>query len=934
MARTRPGGNTRDGGGTTITASTAEVEYGHTCGTPTGVGKFERVTNSSASIGRGESAGGVVYPMEGAAKMAVGNNGEKYGNSARGAESTALVQEHAAVAAPGRRSGMACGNGGRPTQGKSRNLSGAGRCNNDSDYPGGPAGRDMRTAADSIIDGVVSGSEDRRPDTHQDVGRRSDNDETGGHVEGRQDDQRARTIRCGDCTAAELAGADQQVCPSTAHRGGELAVPEGNKHFGGFVATAQSRPSSGVPIDSSGGTPGDGSSLCARVDYHADLRTHPTEYSETIPAVGATRVGDAGPNDGSKQDTVHDLQRPGLTSYTHNPYGYRTFAEMLEGEDAGAPAHVTSREQKRWQPRWTKFAEAPELADIVGKRQSARTRFPLHLKSVRHLDLDKLLRLPIEDQELRRVLLDVLGWIMTPDRLRSIVARRPIEREPQNTFGKQDIEAMMQTLTQRLRRIQDEDMADRAYVRLFARTEEEKARRRILGEPLLNDNIEADDLQYAPPTEKRTIRRQVAEAADGAVQIQYDFQSYYDQFPLGAAGRFFCVPTRSHGMCELVNLPMGAKFSCCVAQVVTWALLSFTRPADVQVATCIDNVRFCGSRENVLAAAREFEARCAFVGAQFNDAHLSTEDRVTTSGVFCGEEYDFVHRTRRLNEKSITKLKTTAEVIATIWSNRVSKRVSYRQVAAIYGVLSYSAEVLRVDLCSLRSSLTAYCNLMKDTACFSTPDEWDQQVPEAKLIAFDWGAMEKKALECAHNIPVPAFDKQRDREVLIVTDASRWGWASMAFFAGGAVGYCAEPWTDEDHRNYRLESSVQAEPLAMVRAATRHFGGTRVDGGTVIFATDHAGMVFASARAADRPHDVKCEHYYNAIQRLRQLFPGAGFAIVFIGGKENPTDAGSRGSTDAGGAPISANEVLARTKTATELIAVQDKKRVRKPWML
>ena len=150
---------------------------------------------------------------------------------------------------------------------------------------------------------------------------------------------------------------------------------------------------------------------------------------------------------------------------------------------------------------------------------------------------------------------------------------------------------------------------------------------------MLNDNITKEDLQYAPPTEKQTIRTQVQQAEEGSVEIQYDFAAWYDQFPLGKTSCFFRVRVGKK-LYELTNLPMGAKFSCSIAQIVTWALLAFDRDAAVKIATCIDNVRFVGPRDVCLTAAQEFERRCDFVGAQLNEQEKSAADRVRTTGTF------------------------------------------------------------------------------------------------------------------------------------------------------------------------------------------------------------------------------------------------------------------------------------------------------------
>jgi hypothetical protein len=258
----------------------------------------------------------------------------------------------------------------------------------------------------------------------------------------------------------------------------------------------------------------------------------------------------------------------------------------------------------------------------------------------------------------------------------------------------------------------------------------------------------------------------------------------------------------------------------------------------------------------------------------------------------------------------------------------------------VVGLTTYAAEVLKVDLCPIRSTIGAYCRLMAQTSTFAGPGEWDQPVGGELLAGFDWMAMERIVLQCATNRPVPATDLQKDCDVLIVTDASLWGWASLAFFRSGAVERHCAPWSVDDHA-LKPTSSVCAEPMAIVRAAVMHLKGD-VKGRTVQMATDHAGMVFAGQRARNRLYAVRGDAYYNALLRLRELFPGTTFEFLFVAGAENPVDMASRGVA-AGGTVPSEVEIRNRTKTAAQLASgadaedaepVHQRRNIRKPWMI
>ena len=264
-----------------------------------------------------------------------------------------------------------------------------------------------------------------------------------------------------------------------------------------------------------------------------------------------------------------------------------------------------------WAPRFTKFLEAPDIDDIVqgGPTAKRRQQYPLHLKDVKYVDQQALISLPSNSQEVDAFCLEALRWIRDETKLADISKRqlKTAARAATNAFAEHEIREM---IDKRLREpIATETPVE--WVRMMARTEAEKARRRILGEPIINDKITKDDLQYCAASTKDEIRAQVEKMS---YQVQYDFQSWYDQFCLDKVAKYFGVRTRL-GIFLLKNLPMGARFSCEVGQGATWKLVAFDMPETVTVATIIDNVRFSATNlEDLLVACTTFEERCAAVG--------------------------------------------------------------------------------------------------------------------------------------------------------------------------------------------------------------------------------------------------------------------------------------------------------------------------------
>eukprot|EP00758_Cryptobia_borreli_P014390 Tbor_TRINITY_DN5916_c0_g7::TRINITY_DN5916_c0_g7_i1::g.19518::m.19518 len=98
----------------------------------------------------------------------------------------------------------------------------------------------------------------------------------------------------------------------------------------------------------------------------------------------------------------------------------------------------------------------------------------------------------------------------------------------------------------------------------------------------------------------------------------------YDQFELAPEVRpYFAFLGRNKQILALNHLPMGLSGACAVAQATTWQLLNFTRRASA--ITYIDNVAFCGSRENVLADVKCFLGRCKAANATLNEVDVRHE---------------------------------------------------------------------------------------------------------------------------------------------------------------------------------------------------------------------------------------------------------------------------------------------------------------------
>ena len=126
----------------------------------------------------------------------------------------------------------------------------------------------------------------------------------------------------------------------------------------------------------------------------------------------------------------------------------------------------------------------------------------------------------------------------------------------------------------------------------------------------------------------------------------------------------------------------------------------------------------------------------------------------------------------------------------------------------------------------------------------------------------------------------------------IFTDASAWGWGAVSIWEGRVVSTASHPWTPEERMNWRVESSVVAEPLAVVKAVAKFLPARRAEcpAGVRIW-SDHLPLVFAAARGVGKAFAYS--HMLSALSHREGYF----FCFGFVAGENNPADPFSRGRT-------------------------------------
>eukprot|EP00758_Cryptobia_borreli_P017541 Tbor_TRINITY_DN6200_c1_g2::TRINITY_DN6200_c1_g2_i2::g.1837::m.1837 len=104
-----------------------------------------------------------------------------------------------------------------------------------------------------------------------------------------------------------------------------------------------------------------------------------------------------------------------------------------------------------------------------------------------------------------------------------------------------------------------------------------------------------------PASVMEHVRRTICEVQQlpDPLFIQFDLKSMYGQINLAPEVRpYFAFRGRNKEVFSLTRIPMGLSVACAVAQATTWQLLNFARR--VSAIAYIDNVAFCGKREDLL----------------------------------------------------------------------------------------------------------------------------------------------------------------------------------------------------------------------------------------------------------------------------------------------------------------------------------------------
>ena len=513
------------------------------------------------------------------------------------------------------------------------------------------------------------------------------------------------------------------------------------------------------------------------------------------------------------------------------------------------------------------------------------------MKPVTPLSVEILRTLPAQESETESRLEEAVRWILDDGCYAGMQQHRPAttRQVPRAKLDVADVTLMHEA--GQLKEVNLEFV--RGYVQMFAVPELAKRRRRVIKHTrAIND---AFDRRTILPVRQPTRAQQSAQAASGAFALTLDFAAFFDQFEIAATiQRRMCF--RSGGrVWALTRMPMGQRHAVAVAQCATDKLLSFAYPAGVTAQSCIDNVRFVGSRLGVIEAARIFVDRCRKVGATLNE--LSAQDDVKTAlerlvhqeGDWLGAVYDYKTAKQKVAVKSVDKLRLS-------WNRR--QRWTHRQYAAHMGLLFFCASVLRMPLAGYFEALKQLRRRSSDLA--ANEELWEQPV---EVAPGEWDALSRWTATALKNEWVPC-DNGAKASKFIITDASGWGWGALCFDERtGATTWHSQEWSAADRRRIDTDASTRAEPEGVLQALRRFCW--RGERGPVAVLTDSTTAKYALTKGYSASFEVNA-----IVARVKAEFPLLQLHLHHIAGTANPADGLSRNAE--GWDPASADELARR----------------------
>jgi len=365
----------------------------------------------------------------------------------------------------------------------------------------------------------------------------------------------------------------------------------------------------------------------------------------------------------------------------------------------------------------------------------------------------------------------------------------------------------------------------------------------------------------------------------GSAAVAFDVVAAFNHFLYDVSVRnFFCFLGSDGKTYRLRRLAMGQTHACDLCQLFLDIVL-----CEVAYRTCIPRDRMVGYIDNGLVViptighAEKVEAAVKQICEELDVLLNPIESGPTVE--FTGLVLDFVSKTLKLSNKTVDKARVVADALAL-----ERPLFPVRLLSAGLGIVLYAHSVFRshgrADAALFPELMAFFRSISIQTATDETL--WDKSVhiePNLLKQLVSWLRRVETNSRC------DAIDISQAPSVLIACAACSEGWGAVATRLDGST----PPVAVSGRFTVPIPRSTASEPLAVTFALEElHQRQAFAPSDTVVVATDHAGLVWATGKG----HSA-CMQYNECIARLRAEYPTV--RMAFIPGLDNPADPLSRG---------------------------------------
>jgi hypothetical protein len=309
-------------------------------------------------------------------------------------------------------------------------------------------------------------------------------------------------------------------------------------------------------------------------------------------------------------------------------------------------------------------------------------------------------------------------------------------------------------------------------------------------------------------------------------------------------------------------------------------LLDFDRQSTVQ--TIIDNVRFVGTKKQVLHDLRMFVLRCRAVGATLNEFAADRPigelaELVQQECVFMGRKLDHVAQTVALGEKQVEKVRAMAHHVGANPDG-----LTWRNVAGMYGLLFFAQKVQKLP------TIAQYYDALREFSLASMQLSngsvgWDSRATLKRSVIRQLCAW---AEEVCLNMPRRLLQREDITDV-ICTDASKYGWGAIHLHLSTAtVRAYGRRWPESF---LERDTSTAAETRAVRMALCAAIPASEPR--TVLILTDGSVTAHAIGRGHAKSFNVNRE-----LAGINKSFPLTLLLARHVPGEVNIADGLSRGT--------------------------------------